>query len=43
MGFKFKKPLENYMSHITPKVLKEIFENHGFEVELKKEKYSENI
>ncbi|MEE1132421.1 MAG: hypothetical protein UHX00_12445 [Caryophanon sp.] len=43
MGFKFKKPLENYMSHITPKVLKGIFENHGFEVELKKEKYHGQI
>lgn len=43
MAYKFKKPVETYLSHITPDILKEIYENHGFEVELKKEIYHDQI
>lgn len=35
MAFKFNKPVEEYANLVTPEMLKDAFEEYGFEVEMK--------
>lgn len=39
MSYKFKGEAKDYAKNITPDNLKEAFEEYGFEVELKEERY----